>query len=250
MRAIWAWGILAVTALPVRADVVDSGNLQIGGQGVFGGSVTVQGNALGVNGSVTAASVTLTGTGAQSFALTTASGIHVTNGKVQLGQGSFIEWSDGSRSTTASSPSGGVTFASTYTLITANFTVLPTDLGVCRATATWTSVGGRGMVSFMGAVAGASSNPDMPKCSYLVNGDWPEPYLSSFSGDQRAIAWVRDAHIGSTELQFVDLRLSAFPTGSVSICLTCWRSSGSSATIYCKDGSNGPPCVMKVLEWK
>lgn len=37
-----------------RADISDSGNLTIGGQGIIQGTMTVQGNALGVGGSITA----------------------------------------------------------------------------------------------------------------------------------------------------------------------------------------------------
>lgn len=97
MRAIWAWGILAVTALPVRADVVDSGNLQIGGQGVFGGSVTVQGSAFSVGGatfSVAGGSVTL-------------------GGRLNAAAAG-IKWADGTTSTTASSGVSGTVYRSTF----------------------------------------------------------------------------------------------------------------------------------------
>lgn len=99
MRTLLAWGLLAALALPARADIVDSGSLIIGGQGIIGGTFTVQGNAMSVAGSVSATSATLSGTGNNVFSLTTSSGIHLVNG--------VLRWPDGSTSTTASSGGGG-----------------------------------------------------------------------------------------------------------------------------------------------
>lgn len=107
MRNFLAWSLLTALALPARADIIDSGYLQVGGQGIFGGTVTVQGNALGVAGSVSATSATLSATGAQTYALTTSSGIHMVNGKLKLDSGAMIQWPDGSTSTTAASAGGG-----------------------------------------------------------------------------------------------------------------------------------------------
>lgn len=99
MRTIWTLGLLAALALPARADIVDSGGLTIGGQGVIGGTFTVQGNDLGVAGSVSATSATLSGSGAQIYSLTTSSGIHVVAG--------ILRWPDGTVSTSAHSGGGG-----------------------------------------------------------------------------------------------------------------------------------------------
>lgn len=113
-NGIFAWGLLAALAVPARADIVDGGNLQIGGQGVFGGTLTVQGNALGVAGSISATSATVSGTGAQAYALTTSSGIHILNGKLKLDSGAMIQWPDGTTSTTAAGGSGNAVASSTF----------------------------------------------------------------------------------------------------------------------------------------
>lgn len=101
MNNFLAWGLLATLALPARADIVDSGYLQVGGQGIFGGSVTVQGSSLGVAGHFSATSATLTATGAQAFTLTTSSGIHMVNGKLKINSGAMVEWPDGTTSVSA-----------------------------------------------------------------------------------------------------------------------------------------------------
>lgn len=130
MRHLFAWGLLAALALPARADIVDGGNLQIGGQGLFGGTVTVQGNALGVAGSVSATSATLSATGAQTYALTTSSGIHMTNGKLKLDSGGMIEWPDGTKSTTAAGGGGGdAVLNATQTFSGANTFTATTTIG-------------------------------------------------------------------------------------------------------------------------
>lgn len=106
MRGVQAAALLGLLALPAKADIVDSGSLQIGGQGIIGGTMTVQGNALGVAGSVSATSATLSGTGTAVYSLTSSSGIHVINGKIKIDSGGFIEWPDLSKSTTAAVAGG------------------------------------------------------------------------------------------------------------------------------------------------
>lgn len=98
MRGILAAALMAALALPAQADIVDSGSLIIGGQGVIGGTFTVQGNALGVAGGVSATSATLSGSGNNVFSLTTSSGIHILNGGIQ--------WPDGTRSVSSGTASG------------------------------------------------------------------------------------------------------------------------------------------------
>lgn len=75
----------AALATPARADVSDSGNLNIGGQAVIGGTMTVQGSEFSVGGSSFSVSA---GTAQVGGLLRTSS----------LG----IQWADGSVSTTAS----------------------------------------------------------------------------------------------------------------------------------------------------
>jgi hypothetical protein len=105
-----------------HADVSDSGNLTIGGQGVVAGSMTVQGpGGLGVTygvatSTLTASSATLTATGSSVYTLTSSSGIHVLNGEIRLEQGAYIRWPDMRTSTTSSSGTGSNNFTSTVTV--------------------------------------------------------------------------------------------------------------------------------------
>jgi hypothetical protein len=107
------------------ADVSDSGNLTIGGQGVIAGSMSVQGAGglsvtYGLSAStLIASSATLTAIGSPSiYALTTSSGIHILNGEIRLEQGAYIRWPDSHTSTTPVSGGGGGTnnFSSTVTI--------------------------------------------------------------------------------------------------------------------------------------
>lgn len=107
MRAFLMLVWIAATVSPAWANIEDSGSLLIGGQGIIGGTVTVQGSALGVAGAVSATSATLSGSGSSVYSLTSSSGIHVVNGKLKFEAGSFIEWADLSKSTTASAGGGG-----------------------------------------------------------------------------------------------------------------------------------------------
>lgn len=131
MRNFLAWSLLTALALPARADIIDSGYLQVGGQAIIGGTATVQGNALGVAGSVSATSATLSGTGAQTYALTTSSGIHMVNGKLKLDSGAMIQWPDGTTSTTAASAGGGgnAVLSATQTFSGSNTFTATTTLG-------------------------------------------------------------------------------------------------------------------------
>jgi|GEM_PF-3117024 len=95
-------GLLLAMALlfcvPAHADITDTGDLNIRGQGIIGGTMTVQGSAFSVGGAITASSATLTASGANTYSLTLSSSIHLTGGGVV--------WPDGTRSTTATSGSG------------------------------------------------------------------------------------------------------------------------------------------------
>lgn len=90
MRTIYLLAVLLGLAGAAQADVSDSGNLTIGGQGVIAGSMTVQGSAFSVGGttfSVAGGSVTLGG-----ILNVAAAG---------------IKWADGTTSTTSASGAGG-----------------------------------------------------------------------------------------------------------------------------------------------
>ena len=107
--------IAAFAIVPsAHADVSDSGNLSIGGNGVIFGSMTVMGP-------IAASSVTLSSSGAGAYDLTTATGIHVLSGAIKLESGSYVQWADGSMSTTAASGgSGNVILTATQTFTGGN----------------------------------------------------------------------------------------------------------------------------------
>lgn len=149
MRMLRVGGILVALALPANADIVDSGNLIIGGQGVIGGTMTVQGNAFSVGGStfsVAGGSVTLggrlnaaasgikwadgttttTGGNAVLSATQTFSGVNTFAGKVVL---------DGGVASTVFTDSC-VTLTGTYNAPSTNFSGC-----VAGSTITWTADG-------------------------------------------------------------------------------------------------------------
>ncbi|MBI5595719.1 MAG: hypothetical protein HY928_06470 [Elusimicrobia bacterium] len=137
MRNFLAAVLLAALALPAEADVVDSGSLVIGQQGIIGGTMTVQGNAFSVGGST----------------------FSVSYGTVSVGgllkpSSAGIQWADGSVSTTASAGgsgsaslaatqtfTGGNTFAGTVSASTAIYSQNPW-LGLPNVQPDTTTVGG------------------------------------------------------------------------------------------------------------
>ena len=106
MRILCAFWLLAAFAVPARADIVDSGTLQIGGQGIIGGTMTVQGSAFSVGGTtfvVTGGSVSIGTTSAPSL-------LNLQNGDIQIttttGDRGII-FQDGTKQTTAAGVGGG-----------------------------------------------------------------------------------------------------------------------------------------------
>lgn len=118
-------------ALGVAGSITATSSATILGQGIFGGTLTVQGNALGVAGSVSATSATLSATGAQTYALTTSSGIHMVNGKIQLDSGAMIMWPDGTTSVTSGDAvlKGSQTFSGSNTFTGSNSFTATTTIG-------------------------------------------------------------------------------------------------------------------------
>lgn len=103
MKALILVALLA--AIPkAYADVSDSGNLLIGGNGVFGGTMAVQGNAFSVGGAT----------------FTVAGGSITLGGRLNAAVAG-ITWADGSTSTTAAGGgSGDVMLSATQTFAGAN----------------------------------------------------------------------------------------------------------------------------------
>lgn len=172
MRGFQAAALLGLLALPAKADIVDSGSLQIVGQGIIGGTMTVQGNALGVAGSVLATSATLSGTGAQVYSLTTSSGIHLINGKLRFEAGGMIEWADLTKSTTASAGASGPIFNSTSVIRTANVSFTNNTFQcLSGSTLTMTTTGGDIAVFMSATVQNTTSGIDT-QLGFLQDGAW------------------------------------------------------------------------------
>jgi len=105
--------LLGLAVVPTaHADISDSGNLSIGGNGVIFGSMTVIGP-------IAASIVTLSSSGAGPYDLTSSTGIHVLSGQIKLEPGAYINWGDGSTSNTAS-PAGASVLNATQTFSGAN----------------------------------------------------------------------------------------------------------------------------------
>lgn len=111
---------LGLTAASSRADISDSGNLTIGGNGVFQGTTTVQGNSFSVGGAT----------------FTVAGGSVTLGGRLNV-SAAGIKWADGtvSVSSAAGGGSGNAVLSATQTWSGANIfassvTVGPTTYGV------------------------------------------------------------------------------------------------------------------------
>lgn len=119
----------AMIATPVRADVSDSGNLQIGGEGVIAGTMTVQGNAFSVGGSTFSV---LAGT--------------VNVGGLLKVSAAGIQWNDGKVSTTSVSGGGGgvgdAVLTSSQTFSGANVFTSSTQFGTGASRSTFTAYPG------------------------------------------------------------------------------------------------------------
>lgn len=110
--------IMLGMTIPAHADISDSGNLTIGGQGVIVGTMTVQGNAFSVGGST----------------------FSVLSGTVNVGgllkvSATGIQWNDGTTSTSSSSGAGvgNVVLTATQTFTGANtFASTVTALGAAN----------------------------------------------------------------------------------------------------------------------
>lgn len=143
--------IVLSIAAPVHADISDSGNLTIGGQGVIVGTMTVQGNAFSVAGatfSVAGGSITL-------------------GGRLNAAAAG-IKWADGTTSTTAAS--GAAVAVTTFTRITGSVTTSGlTWLTVAGATVTMIMNGGRADMRFYCSIASSSSGGPC-HTGFLVNG--------------------------------------------------------------------------------
>lgn len=94
--------------------------LDVTGSAKVSGSLAVAGAISGAG--ITGSSVTATATGAAQYSVGTSSGISMGTGQFLIGAGGYVQWPDGTRSTTAASGSGGGSSApSDFGWITDNF---------------------------------------------------------------------------------------------------------------------------------
>lgn len=121
---------------------------------------------LGVESGITAASATLSTN--SEFAATTSSGIHFLSGRIQMEPGSFVEWPDGSISTSANSP--GILKA-TWTFFSSNVQISSPDFWetFSGSTITLNMSGRRALLSFNCPFFSVSS---VMGVGFLVNGNF------------------------------------------------------------------------------
>jgi len=184
-------GLIFALVGVAHADISDSGNLTIGGQGIFIGTVTVQGNAF----SVGASTLAVTG-GKVGIATNVPSTSLDVNGSAQFGSGAVkstftaspgnanfalelssgirfgaggIRWADGTISTTAAAGGGGVA-ASTFTRLTSEQTTTSTSwVSITGSTLTLTMGGRRALIGFS-CQFGISSTGCCGAMGVLLNG--------------------------------------------------------------------------------
>lgn len=134
---------------------------------------------------------------------------------------------------------------STWTAIVSSVTI-STVKGVCYATATLVSNGGRVTLSFSGNISNTNAT-DQGKVSVLVDGDYIEPY-KTFGGNQVAMAGASEG--SSRAVGFSVTTLSALSAGSHTFCLAAWRSAGTDSVLRCGSALDEPNCVLNIHEIK
>lgn len=250
--------ILGLTAASARADVSDSGNLTIGGQAVIAGSMTVTGPIAG-------SSVTLSTTGTAAYALTTSTGIHVLNGRVKLESGSYIEWPDGTKSTTSAAGSGGAgaAAASTFTILSSETSANDTLTEVTGASITLTCAGDVGVeVVFEGSEAHSGSGGGTLKWVFMDDAYISNLCLNAACSSTRPAPWSssvsmgglgRDPGASSTAVFPFTIITPPFPcsAGSHNFKVKFKRTGGGTSYIACAPSGGtftSAPCVFIVRE--
>ncbi len=139
--------------------------------------------------SVSASSAALSATGSSIYALTSSTGIHVLNGRIKLESGSYVEWADGTKSTTATSGGGGGASGS-YSEICADLTGVvggASDnlrIGIAGSTLTVTTNASTTTVHWMASVAdntGGCTNSNQMAISFLVDGNFVSPMTATIA---------------------------------------------------------------------
>lgn len=167
--------IALLLAASARADVSDSGNLTIGGNGVIQGTMTVQGNAFSVGGatfSVAGGSITLGGRiNAAAAGIMWSDGTISTTassgGAVHISSGASVNFSPGAFATTALSFTG----AASVTNSTISFTVQGTTV------ACWANGVGNNNLSYGGTIISVGVDGKInaiPNTSSTVGLNWAD----------------------------------------------------------------------------
>lgn len=193
-------------AVPVRADISDSGNLTIGGQGIIQGTMTVQGSGFSVGGTT----------------FTVAGGSVTLGGRLNAAAAG-IKWADGTTSTTAASGGGGgvATSSATYGDTTAYSGNTASSYGPCLAGSTVTFTGTGALLgldgSFYKITAGA------------VFGRWLVDGATILNGSS-----VHSIYIANDAVDVVSwhLPVSGLSPGSHTACLQYYNDGGGTFRPY------------------
>lgn len=196
MRFVQLATLLWFLALPVRADIIEGGNLIIGQQGVIGGSMTVGGNAFSIGGST--------------FSVSMGS---VSVGGLLKPSALGIQWSDGTVSTTA--PQALTAPATAQTSIAAGTTWSNTFWAGCLSgsTVTLTTTGGPLYVYGSGSID-PNASWNAAYVWFLLDGAFVEGYSSTLP-HMKEVAATSGFYMDAT----AGLLATNVSTGSHSLCL-------------------------------
>lgn len=214
--------VLGLTAASARADISDSGNLTIGGNGVIQGTMTVQGNSFSVGG------VTFT----------------VAGGSVTLGgrlnaAAAGIKWADGTTSTTASSGTSSSVLASSFSFLP-SYSFTQTTFRVAAGTVTMTT-GANPVLVCIGCSAGAyPAASSYCGISVLVDGGYVTGLGSGIGPSQ-----IYGNNSGSVH-QSACIKTQSLSAGSHSFALVGAAFGG--AGCYCDGGSGSKHSYIGAYE--
>lgn len=209
MRAFILLAVL-LAAPPARADVSDSGNLTIGGQGIIQGTMTVSGAAFSVGGttfSVSGGSVTL-------------------GGRLNLAA-SGIKWADGTTSTTAAAGGGGgvATSSITYNDLTVYAGNTATSFGPCLAGSSVTFTGTGALLGLDGAFYKATTG--------LVYGRWLVDGATTWNGGSVHVIYMYNDTVVQINWQ---IPVTGLSSGNHTACLQYYNQGSGTFRPYTGTG--------------
>lgn len=225
MRGLIPLFVLLVFVPTAHADISDSGNLTIGGQGVIQGSMTVQGSAFSVGGSTFSV---LAGT--------------VNAGGLLKVSAAGIQWNDGTVSTTSASAFTASASTQIFNSVFDSAISLGT-LGTCVniSSPSFTTRAVPLRLTFSGMIR--------------VSGDTVAAGLSILMDGQFIAPWTKDLPMGGYQAgqtgrdMTVNINVvtpSAVSAGSHQFCVSVKAYSGGTITLRCD--ATGQPCYLRVEE--